>query len=451
MRLACHEKLKSSKIFVYLNSLMIRLIHILFFISCFLVFPSASFAAVDSLSNDRYTLYYYQDRIDIQENYLDNERQIARIKDILARSPRIDSIAVYAYASPEGSPVRNQWLSQKRAEAARKFILSNLPHDSVLCHEDIILHPMGENWDGLIEELESNYHLQNRDRVMKILHANISTETKKWRLQNLDNGYTYRHIIRHHMPALRMATWVCVYVPIPEENPKREISLNAQSAEIPELEVPELKIPQLALNLTSGSGIIDVEKKTILAVKTNMLYDALTLANYSIEVPFNERFSALWYHQFPWWRWGKADNQYCVRFLSIGGEARWWFKPQPRLQNGKSIQRDRLMGHFVGVYAESGKWDFEFGRSVCHQGEHWSAGLSYGYSMPLGRRFNIEFSVSVGYASIAYRKFAPSEDYEILWRDPVKHGRWNYFGPTKLQVSLVYPILITYKKKGGRQ
>jgi hypothetical protein len=61
----------------------------------------------------------------------------------------------------------------------------------------------------------------------------------------------------------------------------------------------------------------------------------------------------------------------------------------------------------------------------------------------------MEFSISVGYASIAYRKYEPSEDYEILWRDPVKHGRWHYFGPTKLQVSLVYPILMTTKKKGG--
>jgi hypothetical protein len=101
------------------------------------------------------------------------------------------------------------------------------------------------------------------------------------------------------------------------------------------------------------------------------------------------------------------------------------------------------------VYAESGKWDFELGRKICHQGEHWSAGLSYGFSMPVSKRLNLEFSLSVGYASIAYRKFAPSNDYEILWRDPVKHGRWNYFGPTKAQISLVIPITVQTKRKGG--
>jgi hypothetical protein len=63
----------------------------------------------------------------------------------------------------------------------------------------------------------------------------------------------------------------------------------------------------------------------------------------------------------------------------------------------------------------------------------------------------MEFSLSVGYASIAYRKFEPSEDYEILWRDPEKQGRWHYFGPTKAQISLSIPITITTKRKGGKR
>jgi hypothetical protein len=311
----------------------------------------------------------------------------------------------------------------------------------VLLPQNIILHPMGENWEGLYEELDSNYHLMNRDRVMKIMRADIPTETKKWRLKQLDNGFTYNYIIHRHMPALRVATWLCVYQPIQEFVPDT----------MPELNVGLQTLPVPGPSMLMPVDTVLRKKTTILALKTNLLYDALTLVNYSIEVPITERFSALWYHQFPWWTWGQADNQYCIRFLSIGGEGRWWFKPMPRPQMGKSVQRDKLMGHFVGLYAESGKWDFEWGRSICHQGEHWSVGLTYGYSMPLGRRLNMEFSLSVGYASIAYRKFEPSEDYEILWRDPVKHGRWHYFGPTKVQVSLVYPILLTTKKKGGQR
>ena len=415
-----------------------RALFVFFFSVICLCYQGHAYGKTDSVNSDRYALYYYCDRIDLQEDYLDNALQMARIRDILARSPRIDSIAIYAYASPEGAPHRNDWLARRRAEVARDFILANLPNDSVLLPQNIILHPMGENWEGLYEELDANYHLMNRDRVMKIMRADIPTETKKWRLKQLDNGFTYNWIIRHHMPALRVATWLCVYQPIPEFVADTMPDISVEMPTLPELE---------PLPVTEVSR----KKKTILALKTNLLYDALSLVNYSIEVPIGERFSALWYHQFPWWTWGQADNQYCIRFLSIGGEGRWWFKPMPRPQMGKSVQRDRLMGHFVGLYAESGKWDFEWGRDICHQGEHWSVGLSYGYSMPLGRRLNMEFSLSLGYASIAYRGYTPSENYEILWRDPAKQGRWHYFGPTKVQVSLVYPILLTTKKKGGKR
>lgn len=63
----------------------------------------------------RFRLVYWQDGIDIDETYLDNQNQIDHIRRYLAQSPRIDSITVYAWASPEGVYERNVWLSEKRA------------------------------------------------------------------------------------------------------------------------------------------------------------------------------------------------------------------------------------------------------------------------------------------------------------------------------------------------
>lgn len=194
----------------------------------------------------------------------------------------------------------------------------------------------------------------------------------------------------------------------------------------------------------------DLPTKTIFALKSNLLYDALSLVNFSIEIPLADKFSLLYYHQFPWWRWGKANNKYCLRFLSIGGEARWWFALKPKEKTEKRIRRDRLVGHFFGLYSESGRYDLQRRRDVCYQGEFWSVGLSYGYSMPIGRRMNLELSLSAGYASIPYRGYTPSEDYETLWRDYDKIGTWGYFGLTKAQVSLVIPITAKDKKGGKR-
>ena len=405
-------------------------------------FPCRAQNALTGLSSDQYHLYYRRDRIDIDKDYLDNSTQFERIRKILSQSTRIDSITIYAYASPEGGPERNAWLAQKRAEVARDFILANLSADSVLLTKNIRLQPLGENWKGLEEELEANYNLMNRDRVMRIIHANVPTETKKWRLKQLDNGYTYNWIIKHHMPKLRFATWICVYRALPEIEHMEPVMIMLEEKMAEEQAMRPLIKPIVA-------EPIQKERKTIVAIKTNLLYDALSLVNYSIEVPIGKRFSLLGYHQFPWWTWGEAKNQYCIRFLSVGAEGRWWFNPTLNANRKDKRKRDKLTGHFLGIYGESGKWDFQWDRSICHQGEHWSTGISYGYSMPVGKWANFEFSLSAGYASIPYRKYVPSEDYEILWNQPAERGRWHYFGPTKAQISLVIPITVKTTKKGG--
>ena len=405
-------------------------------------FPCRAQNTLTGQSSDQYHLYYRRDRIDIDKDYLDNSTQFERIRKILSQSTRIDSITIYAYASPEGGPQRNAWLAQKRAEVARDFIVANLSADSVLLTKNIRLQPLGENWKGLEEELEANYHLMNRDRVMRIIHANIPTETKKWRLKQLDNGYTYNWIIRHHMPKLRFATWICIYRALPEIEHMEPVMIMLEEKMAEEQAMRPLMKPVII-------EPVQTARKTIVAIKTNMLYDALSLLNYSVEVPIGKHISLLGYHQFPWWTWGEAKNQYCIRFLSVGAEGRWWFNSTLNANRKDKRKRDKLTGHFLGIYGESGKWDFQWDRSICHQGEHWSAGLSYGYAMPVNKFVNIEFSISAGYASIPYRKYVPSENYEILWSQPAKRGRWHYFGPTKAQVSLVIPITVKTTKKGG--
>ena len=78
----------------------------------------------------KFAIYYWLDRVDIDEQYLDNEWQISQIRKYLLISPKIDSITICSYASPEGVYERNVWLARKRAEAARRFIVNNIPEGS---------------------------------------------------------------------------------------------------------------------------------------------------------------------------------------------------------------------------------------------------------------------------------------------------------------------------------
>ena len=393
--------------------------------------PFHANAKTDSVNSDRYALYYYHDRIDLQEDYLDNAMQMARIKDMLLHSPHIDSIAIYAYSSPEGSPKWNNWLAVKRAEAAKAFILSNLSNDSILQPENIILHPMGENWEGLYEELYANYHLLNRDAVLRIMRAKVGSETKKWRLQNLDGGYTYTWIIRNHMPRLRVATWICVYVQKPDFVAP---VIQDYKPDMGTIRIDTLPLPELL-----PMPVAEKRKSTMFALKTNLLYDAVTALNAEVEVPIGKRFSVMVEDVFPWWKAGPNGNKYCLQMWTMSVEPRWWFY--------RKGMNDRLQGHFVAPYVMSGKYDLQWDTSICYRGYGWSAGLTYGYSMPLCKWLNMEFSMSIGYLKASYQHYQPSPDYEHLYKDPDNAGRMTYVGPTKVKVSLVVPIRFSWRTR----
>lgn len=118
----------------------------------------ASISATSDSQVHTYKLYYRWNEVEIDRSYLNNSENIEQIVRHLQLSPQIDSITIYSYASPEGVYEHNANLASARAKAARRFILKNLPKDSKLGKNGISLHPVAENWDGLREAVEKDYH-----------------------------------------------------------------------------------------------------------------------------------------------------------------------------------------------------------------------------------------------------------------------------------------------------
>lgn len=368
-------------------------------------------------SAEEFTIHYKVDSIDINPTYLQNKENIAHIRNYLKNSPRIDSITIYAWASPEGGYRHNVWLSKERAKTAKRFLLETAADSSRLTAGKIKISPLAENWPGLEKIVVERYTRHDREKVLKILRdTTIGDETRKWRLQQLDNGYTWTFLKRRYMPELRAATWICVWAEVIDPLP-----VTTQQF-VKQLPVKDKGVIHKPLPPAKAE-----EKKTILALKTNMLYDAATAVNYALEFPISHDISLQLQQYTPWWISG--SNRQCLQFLTLGAELRWWFKSDETLQ-----------GHFVGANTWSGKGDVQWNRNGCYQFEFWSAGLSYGYSIPISRHANLEFSISAGYARVPYRHYIPTDDWEILIRDRNKAGTLHYFGPTKAEVSLVIPI-----------
>lgn len=385
---------------------------------------------IDSTVVHKFLISYPVNVTVLHDDYQNNHINLRTIKEYFQKSPRIDSIVIYSYASPEGPYNWNVYLAKERGERARRYLLEQLK-DREFPASRIIVNYTPENWTGLYEMVNTTYPYEDKPDVLNLLEReDISDDERKELLKKLNGGRPWEFIRDEILPELRYATWV------------------AEWADAPEIIGSLPGLPSLQSSLTAYSPGISFQreivtpeaKKVILALKTNLLYDALSFVNFSIEAPiYKDKLSILYYHQFPWWTWGQASNEYCDRFLSIGGEVRWWFKT-----------RDILQGHFLGAYAESGKYDFEYQRSICYQGEFYTTGLSYGYAMPIGKNLNLEFSLSAGYASFAYRGYTPTDDYELLIRDRSNVGRLHYIGPTKAQVSLVIPIKAKIRKGGER-
>ena len=125
-----------------------------------------------------------------------------------------------------------------------------------------------------------------------------------------------------------------------------------------------------------------------------------------------------------------------------------------RALDGSSLHRKAsekpLTGHHVGLYGQIVTYDFELGGKG-YLGDKWSygGGVAYGYSLPVGHRFNVDFTLGIGYLGGLYKEYIPLDGHYV-WQT-TKKRRW--FGPTKAGISLVWLIgRGNYsRKKGGRQ
>lgn len=173
---------------------------------------------------------------------------------------------------------------------------------------------------------------------------------------------------------------------------------------------------------------------------TNILYDAAITPNIGIGIYATDRITV----QADWMyaRWSNHDRRRYWRIYGGDIEARY--------RIGARAKGSTLGGHYVGAYASIACYDFQVGRGhtgILSDKYNYAAGVSYTYSLPVSARFNIDFSLGVGYLWGIYKKHTPIDDCDV-WLSTHKLG---WFGPTRVGITLVWLIgnAVKNDRKGG--
>lgn len=168
------------------------------------------------------------------------------------------------------------------------------------------------------------------------------------------------------------------------------------------------------------------------AVKTNLLYDATLTVNLGAEMAVAPKWSVDLSANYNGWT--LSDSKRWKHWF-VQPEARYWFC-------------DALGGHFVGFHLWGGQYNVghldnsinflgtRFSELSDHRFQGWflGAGIAYGYSWILGKHWNIEAEIGIGYAHTRYDVFQCAG----CGRKTSVGRHHNYVGPTKAAVNLVY-------------
>ncbi len=178
------------------------------------------------------------------------------------------------------------------------------------------------------------------------------------------------------------------------------------------------------------------------AIKTNLLYDIAGVPNLGVEAVIKKSWTIGLNYMHAWWS-TKSRNRY---WRIYGGDI------YARKYLGEKANERNFTGHHLGLYGQALTYDFEWGKKGIMGGIpggnifdklNYGGGIEYGYSHPIARHLNLDFSLSLGYFGGEYIEYEPIDGYYVWMATKQRH----YWGPTKAEISLVwYPGKV---KKGG--
>ena len=375
-----------------------------------------------------FPVFFERSSSTLNTGFSSNARQLAHISQEIRNGA--DSLVLVSYASPEGTEAVNMSISKKRSAALRDY----LAKQTGIPVENIIIRDTGEDWEGFTKAVTANYEGADREDVLRILKDNtLSQSAKEDALKKLNGGRTWQSLISNQMTELRRIEVQClkkavIEAPeIPEATdievviPEEELEVEEEEIQIEEtdIHVETIELPEKEPQVVEYTYI-----KPILALSTNLLYDAVTAFNLGVEVPIGPRWTVgvdAIYNKMNW----PGDRKTSLLGGDLSGS--YYF----------CNERSPLSGWFLTAGVGGGKYNL-IGTNVGREGYAYYFNMGGGYSFILGpesSHWRLRLAGQVGPFQTKFKYSERNPEGNMVYKAD-KSFSWQL--PTNLQVSLIY-------------
>ena len=381
-------------------------------------------------------------------------------------------------ASPEGPVQLNATLGQRRVQTLYEYVTQRMTFhvaDSLL---DI---------DNTIEDYASLCLLMRRandpdyELVQNLYNRygnDPSTQTLKNQLRSARQGQLWQRLLSTYFPHLRTARFIMVLrkaKPIEPIDPIEPIILPIDTVAPV---VPEITVVEVAPVVPVAKEVV-LPRRELLAIKTNLLLDAAYVPGYDRWCPIPN--VALEYYpkkghftfgasfDMPWWQDYKAHKYFQIRNYQI--ETRYYLKASEPYDANEAIdyqkthRKPAFSGFYLQAYAHAGLFGICFDANRGWVGEGAGAGVGLGYVVPISKNghWRLELGVQAGFFRCKYDPYKYENPVNPAYHDDLyyykwtgkpelfkkRQYRWNWFGPTRVGITLSYDLLYRRIQKRG--
>ena len=312
-------------------------------------------------------------------------------------------------ASPEGPVAWNKKLGDYRSAALSNFLRSKTD----LPDEQLRVENLGEDWYSVTRTLEK-IDFPNKEKILDIIDSEPDWNSRKNKIRAIDNGQTWRRLVREIFPVFRNSRMVIVCSADGlKYRTHKSVPLVLQA---PDTVCPMLSMPMIETKLRRQP------ENRFWSVKTNTLFLAALVANVGVEVELWKKWSLdvpVWYSPY------NITSTRKIRLMAVQPEIRHWLKKAGE-------------GHFFGLHTHVAGFNVAINDNGRYQDPNhalWGMGLSYGYATHISKnkRWSLEFNLGVGFAEYdydAYRNWANGPKF--------RSGSDWYWGITRAGISISY-------------